>query len=641
MRRREEIWAKYRRDEHYKAFKRERNRFNRMLLLKRSNSIGTRILQAKRDTKALHSIVNNELGTSKESPLPESLDDRDLANSFAEFFHSKIVKIRDVLTQTAPQTFEHNPTIPTVNSFHKMSTDDVQQIITSMTSKSCELDVIPTTVLKKLLQKLTPILTHIVNASLTQPDFPRDWKTAIVRPLLKKANLDKNIMKNYRPVSNLSFISKVVERCMLSQFNSHCAKNCLLPDFQSAYRKNYSTETSLVKLTNDILNSMESQKITMMAIMDLSAAFDTTDHDLFLKVMLHQFGYCDTALEWFANYLSPRGFKVCINESYSTEQSLEFSVPQGSCAAATLFTAYSSSIVSAIPSEIDLSGFADDHSIRRDYNPKTVGEEVRVNSQLSHALTDINFWMTRMRLKMNPDKTEYIQFGTKQTLAKATQNTIQCGEDSIEIASCVSYLGANLDSHLSFSVHITNKCKSALRNYARIKAIRKHLHRSSCETLVLALCISHLDYSNAILIGLPECQLKRLQRVQNMCAKLVLRWRKFDSATGALRELHWLPIKARLEFKIALLVYNCMIGEAPEYLKDLLHIKQRNHRLRSSADGLLLEVPKTKRKTLAERSFSVKGPQIWNSLPYTIRDCDSIELFKKKLKTHLFQLYLS
>ena len=125
-----------------------------------------------------------------------------------------------------------------------------------MQSKHCELDAIPTTMLKQLLPDCISVITKIVNLSLDQGLFCQEWKISIVRPLLKKLGLDL-IKKNYRPVSNLPFLLKVVEKCVLSQFNRHCDDHELMPDFQSAYRKNYSTETSLIKLTNDILWGME------------------------------------------------------------------------------------------------------------------------------------------------------------------------------------------------------------------------------------------------------------------------------------------------------------------------------------------------------------------------------------------------
>ena len=135
------------------------------------------------------------------------------------------------------------------------------------------------------------------------------------------------ISKNYRPISNLPFISKLVEKCMLQQLMEHCKNHNLLPDFQSAYWKHYSTETSLIRLTNDIMWSMERQHITSLAILDLSAAFNTVDHNILLHILEQKCGFCGNALKWFQNYLRPRSFKVNINGKYLGSKNLEFSVP--------------------------------------------------------------------------------------------------------------------------------------------------------------------------------------------------------------------------------------------------------------------------------------------------------------------------
>ena len=143
-----------------------------------------------------------------------------------------------------------------------------------MKNKSCELDVILTDKLMKIQDACINTITNIVNILLTNGEFRDQWKTATVKPLIKKLGLEL-INKNYRPVFNLCFLSKLVEKCMLDQLMDHCNSHDLLPDFQSAYHQNYSTETSLINITNDILWGMENQEVTMMLILDLSAAFDT------------------------------------------------------------------------------------------------------------------------------------------------------------------------------------------------------------------------------------------------------------------------------------------------------------------------------------------------------------------------------
>ena len=149
--------------------------------------------------------------------------------------------------------------------------------------------------------------------------------------------------------------------------------------------------------------------------------------------------------------------------------------------------------------------------------------------------------------------------------------------------------------------------------------------------------MSHLDYCNAILYGVPEITLRKLQRVQNMSAKLVLRRFNLSSNTQNLMELHWLPIRERIEFKIVSIVHKCLYGVAPIYPKELLILNQPSERsMRSNNDTLLLQVPRTKLKTFKARSFSVAGPTLWNKLPLELRQQQNFQLFKKQLKTLLF-----
>ena len=145
-------------------------------------------------------------------------------------------------------------------------------------------------------------MKKLVNTSLTTGRFASNWKTLIIRPLLKKLGL-KLLLANYRPVSNLSFISKLVEKCALKQFVQHCDDQNLILDYQSAYRSRYSTETALVKITNDMLSSFEKQQASGLIVMDLSAAFDTADHQILLDVLENRFAITGTALRWFRTYL--------------------------------------------------------------------------------------------------------------------------------------------------------------------------------------------------------------------------------------------------------------------------------------------------------------------------------------------------
>ena len=182
------------------------------------------------------------------------------------------------------------------------------------------------------------------------------------------------------------------------------------------------------------------------------------------------------------------------------------------------------------------------------------------------------------------------------------------------------------------------KCRSAMFNLQKIRKLRKFLTEDSCTILIQGLVISHLDYANSLYCGLPNCQIMKLQRVQNIAAKLILKKRKRDSVTSCMKTLHWLPVLQRSKHKILCLVHKCIFGNAPQYLKDLIADKQQNttHNLRSNRMQSLLDKPTTYKKTFADRSFSILGPKLWNSLPNTLRTVESYESFRKQLKTNLF-----
>ena len=509
-----------------------------------------------------------------------------------------------------------------------------------MPSKTCQLDQVPTSKLQEILEGCLPAIRYIVNSSLDQGKFCNKWKEAIVKPLIKKTELGTQ-NSNYRPVSNLSFISKVVEKITLDQFNEHCNEYSLVPEYQSAYRKKHSCETSLVKLVDDILWNMENQLITAIVILDLSAAFDTVDHKLLLDILEKRFGIVGKAREWYRSYLVPRRFKVTINNKLSWPRQLDYSVPQGSIQGAFLFIAYASTLDQIVNSRyLTLNGFADDHSVRKAFKPSRLDnkEELETIAIMEKSMQDIKVWMDQVRLKMNDSKTEFIYFGWPSQLGKCRIDNINVNGESIERTHKTKYLGAHLDSKLDFKQHIKIKCRAAMLNLHRIKAARKHLTRTACNRLVVSLVLSHLDYANSLLGGLPKSSINKMQAVQNMAAKITLGKGKFDSATSCLVQLHWLPIKTRIEFKILSLVHRCLHGEAPPYLERLLHYHiPTRPGLRSQQSTNRLLVPQTSKKTFAARSFSVLGPQLWNGLPDKIRKIDNYSKFKKDLKTHLFK----
>ena len=197
-------------------------------------------------------------------------------------------------------------------------------------------------------------------------------------------------------------------------------------------------------------------------------------------------------------------------------------------------------------------------------------------------VANIASWMDTMHLKLNPNKTKFIMFGYRNQLDKCKTSYVTISGSTIPKSPSVKYLGITLDENLNLKEHILTKCRTAIANFVRICNIQQYLTTDACTTLVLGLFINHLDYANALYYGLPNKTVSHLQMVESMCAKLMLRKSKYDSTTDALSQLHWLPIKHRINFKIATITHKCIYGTAPQYLKDLLILAPNPRSLRSN-----------------------------------------------------------
>ena len=382
------------------------------------------------------------------------------------------------------------------------------------------------------------------------------------------------------------------------------------------------------------------QHVTLLVLLDLSAAFDTVDHNVLLSRLHSNFGISGTALEWFRSYLNRRSQRVMVQGSLSQSLNLDFGVPQGSCLGPLLFTIYASKLFDVIKVHLPtVHYYADDTQLYESFSPNKSTGQFEAVTDIQHCVDDISNWMTNDKLLLNDDKTEFLMIGTKQQLAKVNIDHILIGDCIIRPKGVVKNLGTWLDSTLSMNSHVNNTCSNAFYYLYNIRRIRKYLSRRSTETLIHAFVSTRVDYCNSLLYGPPAYQLNKLQRVQNAAARLIFQESKYCHVRPLLYNLHWLPVKFRIDFKILLLTYKAINGLAPFYIQDLISFKEAcKYKLRSDYDGLLLNPVKFKTlTTLGDRSFAVAAPQLWNSLPYTNRSSSSVASFKKTLKTFLFQ----
>ena len=202
--------------------------------------------------------------------------------------------------------------------------------MTSLSNKTCFLDPIPTSVVKYNTDSVLPVLSEIVLRSLTQGIFPTILKESHVHPRLRNIKLESDSFSSYRPVAKISFLSKVTEKFASIQVHNYLRQHGLFPSLRSAYRQHHFTETALLKVTDDILKTLDSHSEVVLVMLDLSAVFDTLDHTLLVERLRSYFGFSGTALQWFSSYLHGRSQRVIIGDTISSPRYLEFGVPQGS-----------------------------------------------------------------------------------------------------------------------------------------------------------------------------------------------------------------------------------------------------------------------------------------------------------------------
>ena len=330
---------------------------------------------------------------------------------------------------------------PGLFKFDDASPDDIAKIIKNSPTKSCLLDLWPTFLVKDCLDILLPSITKLVNCSLLEGAVPDGFKSAVVTPLIKKSSLSKDELKNYRPVSGLSFISKLVERVVASLLSRHVSLHGLENEYQSAYRRGHSTETVLLSIKNQIHLSL------------------ARGHDKLLDCLRKWFGVGSRCLDWFKSYLSDRTQCIKIGSVLSEARKLKFGVPQGSVLGPILFSLYTtplSKVISKHP-DVKFHFYADDTQLfihLKHKNAKIAFD------QLGKCLEDVRLWLCANKLKLNADKTDFILFGAKSQQEKFNPFfPVNILGESLIPSDAVKNLGVWFDSDFSFTKHVKNVFK--------------------------------------------------------------------------------------------------------------------------------------------------------------------------------------
>ena len=444
-------------------------------------------------------------------------------------------------------------------------------------------------------------------------------------------------MKNYRPVSNLSYLSKIIEEAAGRQMAQHLEKNSLNEMFQSAYKKGHSTETALISVFDNILTGMDKPNSALLiAMLDMSAAFDTVNHEILIKRLNMTFGITGKALQWFKSYLTDRTVCVSIGNTLSDKAQLDCSLPQGSKLGPRLYSDYTQPLGNLLQLLLLLYHcYADDTGLAKSMSLSSTDAQYEAVSNLGQSISSIQKWTTNNKLKLNPSKTEFMVACSTRNRPKVVVSQIDAGDGVVKSAKAIKSLGVIIDQSLSMEDQISSICRTCMFYINWIRKVRRYLTTEATKTLVQCYVITRIDYCNALLVALPKYQISRLQRIMNISARLIFQKPRDHSITELLVKLHWLKVEDRIVFKILCITWQSLNKVAPPYIVDIVTPNAPKRTLRS-VTNCDLYVPKS-RTCYGDRAFSCAAPKLWNSIPVYIRKQSSLPLFKQKLKTLLFR----
>jgi hypothetical protein len=418
--------------------------------------------------------------------------------------------------------------------------------------------------------------------------FPTEWKRARVTPVFKAG--DPHSVNNYRPISILSCVSKILERHVHDTFYKFLAGNQLLSDCQFGFRPNHSTETALISAIDNWHQNMNNGKLTGVLFIDLRKAFDTVNH----KVLLHKlrsFGVSDLALSFFAAYLCNRSQAVNFSGVMSDVKPVDIGVPQGSILGPLFFILY----VNDYPKCLKHSSvimYADDTS--QSVTGKTVN---CVEKMMCEDLLCTIKWMTENKLSLNLQKTQCMLIGSVQKLSRSSPLNVKVDDFTIQNVTCAKLLGVFVDAHLSWRDHIDYVCRKISKKLGVMRRLSSFMSFTGTSKVYSSIVFPHFTYCSSVW-SLPSnnADIDRLFKLQKRAARILLGIRDLQLATSTLlQRLKWLPIAEYHRYKKATLTFKLLHDVCPNSLQNTFkYVREVSTRTTRSATSSDLYVPSVK-----------------------------------------------
>ena len=546
-------------------------------------------------------------------------DSKQIATAFCKYFTNIVTKIKKKtfflqdLVWRKPKEIEQKTN--NVFMFKPVTTAEMSQKLKLLKrKKSAGLDNIPPSLLKDCADSIAPSLTYLISLSFKNGVFPTDWKLTNVVPVYKSSAL--NNMENYRPISVIPAISKVIESIVHEQLSDYLEKNNLLFKNQFGFRKNRSTETACTLFFDKIKMYVNKNKIAGAVFIDLKKAFDTIGHSQLIS-KLSKYGVEHTELKWFTDYLFNRIQRVQYDSVLSQPEYVLSGVPQGSILGPLLFIIFFNDLPSCLKYS-EIIKYADDTVLFVSDIEFTV-----IESKLSSDMSSIDKWCqdNDLILNLNKGKTEAMMFGTTKSLSKHPSMNITYGHKNIEVIKTYKYLGVKIDSTLNLNTNFDSSYKRACGRLHLLRKIRPLINKKA------AICI----YQSMIVPVMTYCSILSLKRSQYQNQRLASLHARATKIVSKNDDLSLRSITNVIDKRACTVVRQCLDGNTCEDMTKHFNILNKNSTTRNGKFMLLL--PKINLE-YARSSFVFMGSSIYNALPLEIRKEEQFEKYRKLLNLH-------
>ena len=645
--------------EDWLCYKSLRNDVNKSLKLEKIQWQRQKLQCFTKDSKSAWKNVKNWLGWVRTGPPTKLLKNgilsfkpKSLANIMNEFFIEKVAILRDKIP-----VCEGNP-VSLVEEIMKNKSctfkfrcvhpDETLKFITNLKStEACGVDNIDSKVIKLAKNELTPVITHIINLSIRSSIFPTQWKTAKVIPLHKKDDVLQP--KNYRPVSLLPVLSKILERAIFCQVIEYLELNDILHPSHHGFRQKHNTCTALIQMMDTWVESFEKEDISAVLMLDMSAAFDLVDHSLLTK-KLSVYGFDEGSCKWFISYLTQRSQRVCIDGALSDPLEVNIGVPQGSILGPLLYIVYTNDLPETVHEHLlsnctflnsecrscgGICCYADDSTFSTSGKcPKELSYKIAEKYQ------NIATYMNMNKLVLNSDKTHLLVMASSKKHKKYENFgiTLNTGKEIIHPVSSEKLLGSILSNDFTWNLHIRDDAGSMLRKLnIKVNALFILSGVTSFKmrkVVASSLIMSTLTYIIQVYGACSGYLLSSLQVVQNRAARYVTQLPWMTPTSSLLNQCGWLSVRQLVVYHSLLLLHKVRRDKKPRYIYERMGIKKMSNTRQETQrviSGILKDF-RCMRTETARKSFIPRSISQWNLLPEELRTTKNLNEFKSKVK---------